>query len=223
MENLARWYAASMPRARVVSSTRTSGTLAGTSSWSVCTTRQAAPREAASARNAWPSRRLPRIAKKASPTPSARESIETPVMGTPRSPATRAPCVARTMSWTVNSGTVALGPLSRQDPPRDLTVVERQHVGAHDLIGLVTLSGDDDRVARLGPGEHGADRARTIGLGRDAARRGTGPAHADHDLVDDRLRPLRARVVGGHPHLVAEPRRDPAHDRALGAVPVAAA
>src|SRR5262245_5950830 len=163
------------------------------------------------------------MAKNASPTPSERESIETPVMGTPRSPATRAPCVARTMSWTVNGGTVALGPLSRQDPPRDLAVVERQHVGAHDLIGLVTLPGDDHRVAGLGPAERGTDRARAIGLGREAARLSTGAARADHDLVDDRLRPLRARVVGGHPHLIAEPRRDLAHDRPLGAVAVAAA
>src|SRR5439155_1192087 len=57
IENRARWYAASRPSARVVSSTSTSGTLAGTSSWSAWTTRHAAPREAASARNAWPSRR----------------------------------------------------------------------------------------------------------------------------------------------------------------------
>src|SRR5580765_4076046 len=125
-------------------------------------------------------------------------------MGTPRSPATRAPCVARTMSWTVNSGTVALGPLSRQDPPRDLTVVERQYVGAHDLIGLVTLSGDDHRVARFGPAEHRPDRARAIGLGREAARRRTSPPHADDDLVDDRFGALRPRVVGRHPHLVTQ-------------------
>src|SRR5262252_1025792 len=117
-------------------------------------------------------------------------------MGTPRSPATRAPCVARTMSWTVKGGTVALGPLSRQDPPRDLAVIERQHVGAHDLIGLVTLARDDDGVAGLGPAEHGADRTGAIRLGREAPGRGAGPAHADHDLVDDRLRPLGARVVG---------------------------
>src|SRR5215467_12864723 len=62
------------------------------------------------------------------------------------------------MSWTVKGGTVALGPLSRQDPPRDLAVIERQHVGAHDLIGLVTLARDDDGVAGLGPAEHGAKR-----------------------------------------------------------------
>src|SRR5439155_1373057 len=53
-ENLERCQAASRPRARVVSSTRTSGTLAGGSSGSVWTTTQAAPRAAASARKAWP-------------------------------------------------------------------------------------------------------------------------------------------------------------------------
>ena len=46
----ARCQAASRPSARVVSSTSTSGTLAGTSSGSAWTTRQAAPRAAASAR-----------------------------------------------------------------------------------------------------------------------------------------------------------------------------
>src|SRR4030095_4316994 len=144
-------------------------------------------------------------------------------MGTPRSPATRAPCVARTMSWTVNVGTGALGPLSRQDPPGDLAVVEGEHVGADDLIGLVTLPGDDDRIARRGPAEDRANRARAVGLGREAARGRAGPPYPDADLVDDRLGPLRAWIVGCHPHLVAKTRGDLAHDRALGAVPVAAA
>jgi len=44
------------------------------------------------------------MAKKASPTPSVRESMPTPATGTARSPATSAPWVARTMSWTVNVG-----------------------------------------------------------------------------------------------------------------------
>src|SRR5439155_11806807 len=116
-----------------------------------------------------------------------------------------------------------LAPLSRQDPPRDLAVVERERVGTHDLIGLVTLAGEDHRIARLGPGEHRGNRARAVGLGREAPRGRAGPAHADYDLVDDRLLPPRSRKVGGHPQPVAEPGRDLPHERTLAATPIAAA
>src|SRR5438034_9161484 len=116
-----------------------------------------------------------------------------------------------------------LAPCLRQDLARDLAVVEPKHIGANDLIGLVTLAGDDDRLAGLGPGEGPADRRGPVDLRRVAARRRAGPAHAGHHLVDDRLRPLRARVVGGHPYAVAEPRGDLTHDRSLAPVAVAAA
>src|SRR5436309_10668853 len=116
-----------------------------------------------------------------------------------------------------------LDPALRQDSPRDVAVVEREHLGADDLIGLVTLPGDDDRIARLGPGERGPDRDGAVGLGRVAARAGPGPPDADQDLADDRLRPLRAGIVGGHPPAVAEPCGGLAHDRPLAAVAVAAA
>src|SRR5439155_18092614 len=86
-----------------------------------------------------------------------------------------------------------------------------------------TLPGDAARIARLGPGERGPDRDGAVGLGRVAARAGPGPPDADQDLADDRLRPLRAGIVGGHPHAVAEPCGDLAHDRPLAAVAVAAA
>src|SRR5947209_10313418 len=46
---------------------------------------------------------------------------------------------------------------------------------------------------------------------------------AREDLLDDRLGILRARVVRGDDHLVGESAGDPAHDRALAAVTVAAA
>ena len=98
-----RCQAARRPSERVVSSTRTSGTWEGGSSGSVCTTTHAAPRTAASARKAWPSSRWPTIAKNASPTWSVRESIDTPAMGTARSPLTSAPSVARTSSWMLNA------------------------------------------------------------------------------------------------------------------------
>src|SRR5438093_10388403 len=117
-----------------------------------------------------------------------------------------------------------LAPCLRQGLARDLAVVEPKHVGANDLIGLVTLSGDDDRIAGLGPGEGPADRRGPVDLRRVAARRRAGPAHAGHHLVDDRLRPLRARVVGGHPYAGAEPPGEPTHhrSRAPAAVPPAA-
>src|SRR5215813_9713816 len=115
-----------------------------------------------------------------------------------------------------------LAPGLRQDLSRDLAVVERQDLGADDLIGLVTLPGDDDRVADLGPLERTADRRAPIGFGDIAARRRAGPAHTGHHLVDDRFRTLGSRIVGGHPHAVAEPRGDLAHDRPLGPIAIAA-
>ena len=82
--------------------TATVGTEAGRSSGSVWTTRQEAPRAAASLRYAWPSRRCPRIAKNASPTLRVRLSMDTPATGTARSPPMRAPWLALTTSSTVN-------------------------------------------------------------------------------------------------------------------------
>src|SRR2546425_6562612 len=101
-----------------------------------------------------------------------------------------------------------LGPRLRQDSPRDVAVVEREHVGADDLIGLVALPGNHHRVAPFGPGESVADRDGAVGLPHVAARGRSRPAHAGHDLVDDRLRPLGAWIVGGHPYPVAEAGRD---------------
>src|SRR5258705_11182017 len=100
------------------------------------------------------------------------------------------------MSCTVNGGTGALAPCLRQDLARDLAVVERKHVGADDLIGLVTLSGDDDRIAGLGPGEGPADRRGPVDLRRVAARRPPRPAPAGPPPARYRPPPLPRRVVG---------------------------
>ena len=102
MVKRARWQAASRPSARVVSSTRTTGTLEGRSSGSACTTRQEAPRAAASWTNAWPSCCQPRMAKNTSPTRRLRLSMDTPEAWRPRSPPTSAPWVPRTTSSIVN-------------------------------------------------------------------------------------------------------------------------
>ena len=69
------------------------------------------------------------------------------------------------------------------------------------------------------------DRQRWRRLRAQAFR--SDPVRRQHDaaldVVDDLFRILRARVVGGHDHHVAEPGRDRAHQGPLGFVPVAAA
>ena len=112
-------------------------------------------------------------------------------------------------------------PTRPQRGPRHLAVVEIERLGADDLVGLVPLPRDHHHVARAPPGHRGLDGPAAIGHGLVPAR---GPGRdAGLDLGQDRLGPLGARVVGGHPGEVAEPRRDAAHDRALAAVAVAAA
>src|SRR6266508_3292471 len=101
-------------------------------------------------------------------------------------------------------------------------VVEGEHLGADDLVGLMTLAGDDDHVAGAGPAERALDGGLPV-------RKCLMPVHhratrdARQDVGDDRLGRLAPRVVRGDPDAVAEARGDGAHERALAAVPVAAA
>src|SRR5713226_1749439 len=101
--------------------------------------------------------------------------------------------------------------------PGDGTVVEGEDLGADDLICLVALAGDDDHVASPGPCEGAAGCGLPVGnclmpVHDQAAR------YAGGDLGDDVLGPLAARVVGGDPHAIAEPRGDAAHEGPLAAV-----
>src|SRR5262245_31019868 len=173
----------------------------------------------------------------------------------PRSPATSAPCVARTMSATVN-GVARLiwctgGPDMAPRPPtlgrapakpwpasgsphkfsppasqnltRDGAVVERQRLAADDLVALVALAGDHHGVASARPVERAGDGPAAVDLG-DVTLLGAGHTpEAGHDLVEDRLRRLRARVVGGDPGAIGQTRGDLSHDRPLGAVAIPAA
>src|SRR5438552_12329892 len=111
----------------------------------------------------------------------------------------------------------------QKDPPRDFAIVEGEHVGTYDLGRLVTFARYHHGITAFGPMQGGADRPATVRLGRIPAGVGAGLARAGDDLVDDRLGPFRARVVGGHPDPVREAGGDPAHDRALAAIAVAAA
>src|SRR5438093_10660099 len=136
----------------------------------------------------------------------------------PARPASRERCPERR--------TVASELLSRalqEDPPGDLAIVEGKHVGTHYLVRLVAFARYHHRITGFGPMQRRADCPGAVGLDRIPAGAGAGLAHADEDLVDDPLRPLRARVVGGHPDAVRETGGDAAHDRALPAITVAAA
>src|SRR3954469_21691287 len=100
----------------------------------------------------------------------ARESMETPVTGTARSPLTSAPCVARTMSCTVKGGGRRLRMRAlRQRLARDVPVVEGQDLGPDDLVRLVTLSRNHHLITALTPHERGPDGGATIRLGDVAA------------------------------------------------------
>src|SRR2546425_1145838 len=75
---------------------------------------------------------------------------------------------------------------------RHLPVVEGQRAVAELLALLVALAGDDDDVALARALDRAGDRGAPVELDLDVAD------DAGQDLVDDRLRVLAARVVGGH-------------------------
>ena len=103
---------------------------------------------------------------------------------------------------------------------RDLDVVERLLAPAGELLPLlVALARDHDDIARLGQPDRLRDRLAAVRLAFHVKRI---RRHAAEDLVDDRLRRLRARVVRRDDHAVGQPRRDLPHQRPLGAVAVAA-
>src|SRR5204862_767943 len=103
--------------------------------------------------------------------------------------------------------------------PRDADVVERQLAPVLELLTqLVTLARDHDDVA--GPGERDGALDRRVAVDDRLA---AGPVlDPGEDLLDDRLRILRARVVGRDDRVVGEARGDRAHLRALAAIAVAA-
>src|SRR5687767_13938756 len=102
---------------------------------------------------------------------------------------------------------------------RDRDVVERLLAPARELLALlVALAGNDDHVAGLRQPHRAVDAGAAVGILLDV-RAAPGPRE---DLADDRLRVLRARVVGGDEADVGQPGADLAHQRALAAVAVAA-
>src|SRR5450755_2589018 len=91
---------------------------------------------------------------------------------------------------------------------------------ADHLIGLMTLTGDEDDVAGRrvghGPGNGFAPVQNALELSR------TAPGKPFLDLLDDRFGPLAPRVVAGDDGVVGQLAGNPAHERTLPLVTVAA-
>ena len=79
---------------------------------------------------------------------------------------------------------------------------------------LVPLAGDHHHVALIGASEDALDRRGAVGLDLGA------PVGAGDHGGDDLAGILAARVVGGHEHVVGEPRCGLAHEQPLGPVAV---
>src|SRR3954447_25753918 len=169
-----------------------------------------APLASACGANRPPSTFSPASPTKRSPWPTPRESMTTrcgpAACGaglTSRAPA----------GWATRSG----------DQPRterlagDGDVVEGDLAPAGELLALlVALARDDEHVAGPGHVDRLLDRRAAVGLHLDPA------AASLEDLPDDGLRGIVAGVVGGDDRDVGALAGDRAHERALGAVAVAA-
>src|SRR5262249_32775581 len=79
-----------------------------------------------------------------------------------------------------------------------------------------------DGVPGARPVQRRADGPSPLDLTGVATVAATAP-HADQDFIDDRVRPLRARIVRRDPRAIREARRDLAHDRPLATIAIATA
>src|SRR5262249_37546510 len=112
-----------------------------------------------------------------------------------------------------------------QNLPRDFTVVEVVFRVADDLIIFVAFARDQNDVAAARLGEGKGDRGAAVRLDTDfGGNGGIGlSVHAGQNLFNDGLRVFAARIVGGHDGDLGLRRGETAHDRAFGAVAIAAA
>ncbi len=127
-------------------------------------------------------------------------------------------------SATNHAGALGFVPLGAesalaQDAARHFAVIEINGAVPQHLVGLVALAGQQHDVAGPRLVESALDRNRAVGLNQ-VLRIGLLQAH--HRIVDSPQRVFTARVVAGeHDNIARAPGRL-AHQRALGAVAVAA-
>ncbi len=180
------------------------------------TSAAAAPFASASSTKSTP----PRTATNRSPGRIRRESISRPVASVaPGQNLQPAGAQARHVRERNRDHAVARSSKATERVPRLLDVGEGDGAIGEGLALLVPLAGDHDDVAVGCVPDGGADGRAPIGLHLDL---GATPG-AGEDLLDDGLRILRARVVGGYDEHVRQLPGGPSHERALGAVAVAAA
>src|SRR5581483_2470826 len=183
----------------------------------------------------WPSNRGPCNAKKTSFGRIVRLSIENPPT-IPDSVLWKSPSMVprhpSEISFTVHIGSLPFDrnrrsvvnrsspQARRQRRPGDLPIVEREPFPSDDLIILVSLSCDHDRVARFRQTDRPLDRLPPV---RDHLIIGRRRSEPGFDLPDDRERLLAPGVVGGQNRFPAQPGRDGPHLGTLPPVPVSAA
>ena len=198
-----------------------------TASSSGCiTSAHTAPPERAAPTKSWPSTRSPGSATYTSPGFASRESQVSPVAsarGSSGSTMNEPPVHAAICLWFKRMLSIlACGFVAERT--RELlgghdAIVEREHLVAHELIVLVALARDENRVARLRLRDGARDGGATVGLHFEAAG---SRAHSAHDVLDDGLRIFGARVIRRHHRMVGR-QGGLAHDGTLAGIAVAAA
>ena len=166
----------------------------------------AAPRARASSRNASP----PETATNRSPGRSRRESTLTPVT------------VSASLSSrpSESSRTSASGKRDQPPPPSASFAASRSSNGTVRSANSWPCSAPLPAMRTTSPG-CASSTARPIAAARSSST-STSPSAPRHDLGDDRLGILAARVVGGDDRDVGELGGELAHQRPLAAVAVAA-
>ena len=185
------------------------------------TTTPQAPAASAAAACSPPSARSPRSPKKRSPGPASRESI-TARSGCPPAPSRT---ISPPTSAAIRSGASSITDCTAASASSSSRATSRSSKGIfRPSSNSWPCSWPLPAITTVSPGsaspERERDRRPAVGLDLDPRAARADPLA---DLGDDRLRVLRARVVGGDHGEVGEPVGDRPHQRALLAVAVAAA